>query len=769
MKLQHILMATTILAVPGTALAQEAVDDNVILVTAQNRAQNVQDVPIAIEVVTGEALETSGVTDFTALQRVAPVLNVVSDTVHTRVTVRGIGSNSNDEAQDQAIAVNIDGEYLNRTVVLNASMFDIERVEVLRGPQGTLYGRNATGGAVNVITRKPGDDFGMNGSVSYGNYDALVLQGGMDIPIGDVGGIRAAGIWTRRDGYNTHPNTNTTSDDDNTRAGRLSLRLRPADGLTIDGAIEHMESDRVLAAQAFFNFNAPGNAPAANCATPGWTELAPLLANDVCIPNGTNNLVNVNRRSYDSPTTGVGFVDAQSWAYRGNIAYDFGGATLTYRVGTRSTERTSAVTLSPSYIFNTYIDTVDTQSHELRLNGESSLLTWQFGGFYFKESLEVERGLYRAPVTPPPIAFLGANGGYVNYFYRDLTSRSWALFGQTDVRLGDQLTAVLGLRYTDDRRRALYKNYGGGIFNPSSPFYNTGPVRITNLPNIAGLNLGQADDKLTWLVGLNYEPNADTLIYAKVSTGFKAGGFDAVGQYAPETNTAYEAGVKLNFGSGGQHIFNAAAFYYDYTDLQVGVLLDTTVGGQVFNAGAATVWGLEAETVLEVGDNGTFTASLNYLDSTYDSLFVAYPVFCVGCGLTAVGDLDPGAAFNPPNVDGNTPPFSPKWTITVGYDHEIDLGGAGSLTASVFTNFKSAYYTDIFNFNDSRQKAYTQTDASLTWQPENQAFSIQAFVRNIENTRPLTYANFTAAGADDIYNWQFGAPRTYGVRLGFEF
>ncbi|MCX7865340.1 MAG: TonB-dependent receptor plug domain-containing protein [Novosphingobium sp.] len=228
MKLQHILMATTILAVPGTALAQEAVDDNVILVTAQNRAQNVQDVPIAIEVVTGEALETSGVTDFTALQRVAPVLNVVSDTVHTRVTVRGIGSNSNDEAQDQAIAVNIDGEYLNRTVVLNASMFDIERVEVLRGPQGTLYGRNATGGAVNVITRKPGDDFGMNGSVSYGNYDALVLQGGMDIPIGDVGGIRAAGIWTRRDGYNTHPNTNTTSDDDNTRAGRLSLRLRPA-------------------------------------------------------------------------------------------------------------------------------------------------------------------------------------------------------------------------------------------------------------------------------------------------------------------------------------------------------------------------------------------------------------------------------------------------------------------------------------------------------------------------------------------------------------
>ena len=758
--------------------APEEVDSNVIIVTAQNRAQNVQDVPIAINVVSGEALSAAGVTDIFSVQRVAPVVQIVNDTVLTRITVRGVGSNSNDEAQDQAIAVNIDGEYINRPVVLNAALFDLDRVEVLRGPQGTLYGRNATGGAINFITRKPGNKFESNGSISYGNYDHVIAEGGITVPLGDIGGIRAAGIYSKRDGYNFHPNTNLRSGDDNTWGGRISLALEPVSGLKINIAGERVEQDIVVPAQAFVNFNAPGNSPGAGCAAnPGWVEIAPAVPGTQCIPARTDYLSKVDRSRYDSPATGVGSSDLKSTAVRGSISYDFGGASLTYTGGFRETDAISALALSPAYRFNTFVNNTKTHSHELRLNGETDRLVWQTGAFYFNEKLDVERGLYRAP--PPPF-LLGANGGYVNYFFRNVESRSWAVFGQADFKVSDQITLVGGLRYTDDKRSARYRDHGGAIANPANPLFNTGSVRPADPGTpLRNLTLGSEADKLTWLAGINYKPDPDTLIYGKVSTGFKAGGFDSVGQYAPETNTAYEAGLKKNFGANGQHIFNLAGFYYDYKDLQVGVLLDTTKGSQIFNAGKATIWGLEAEAVIKLSDNDTFSMTANYVNAEYKQLLTAIPVFCVagtGCrpnggnGELTVGNLEttPGVVTQP-NLAGNTPPMTPEWTITLAYDKVIPLGEMGSLTASVFSTFKSAYFGDVFNYRDSKQTAFTQTDLSLTYRPENRRFSVQGFVRNIENNRPLSYAGFTVAGPDDIYNWQFGAPRTYGVRVAFDF
>lgn len=758
--------------------AAEENDPNVIIVTAQNRAQNVQDVPIAINVVSGEALQAAGVTDLLSLQRVAPVLQIVNDTNLTRVTVRGIGSNSNDEAQDQAIAINIDGEYINRPVVLNAALFDLDRVEVLRGPQGTLYGRNATGGAVNFVTRKPGSEFAANGSLSYGNFNQVIAEGGVTVPLGEIGGIRVSGIYSDRDGYNFHPNINARSGDDNTWGGRFSLRLEPVAGLKINAAVERVEQDVIIPNQAFINLNAAGNSPGAGCAAnPGWLEIAPSVPGTQCVPQNTNNLSKVNRSVYNAPNTGLGNNDLKSTAVRGSIAYDFGGATLTYIGGYRFTDVTATLALSPGYRFNTFVQDTKTHSHELRLNGESDKLVWQTGAFYFNEKLDVERGLYRAP--PPPF-LLGANGGYVNYFFRDVESRSWAVFGQADFKVSDQITLVGGLRYTDDERSAKYKDFGGAIANPANPLFNTGSVRPTNPGTpLRDLNLGSKADKLTWLAGVNFKPDADTLLYAKVSTGFKAGGFDSVGQYAPETNTAYEAGLKKNFGASGQHTFNLAGFYYDYKDLQVSVLLDTTKGGQIFNAGKATIWGVEAEAVIKLSDNDTFSATANYVNAEYNSLLTAIPVFCVGgtgCrsgggnGELTVSNLEttPGV-ITQPNLAGKTPPMTPEWTITLAYDKVFPLGDLGTLTASAFSTFKSAYFGDIYNYRDSKQTAFTQTDLSLTYAPENKRFSLQGFVRNIENTRPLTYAGFTVAGPDDIYNWQFAAPRTYGVRLAVDF
>ncbi|HEX8446929.1 MAG TPA: TonB-dependent receptor [Sphingomonas sp.] len=741
---------------PGTPQPDADVSGDII-VTAQNRAQRIQDVPIAINVIGSEALRDNGVTDFNSLARVAPALQITNDTTFTRVAIRGVGTNSNDEVQDQSIAINIDGEYISRATVLNAAQFDLDRVEVLRGPQGTLYGRNSTGGAINFITRKPGDRFSVEGSASYGNYDQYIVEGGVDLPFG-FGGLRLSGIYNDNDGYTYHPNVNARSGATRTAAGRATLRLKPVDNLIIDVAGEYGTTRVITPAQAFVNLNLPGNGPGATCALNGYIEIAPLTPGVQCYPQNTNFLSQVDRHRYNAPATGVGYARRETVAVRGRAAYDFGPATLTYTGGYRDTDADPGrTTLSPAFTTFSYGNSVATQSHELRLNGETpGGFVWQTGGFLFRERQEnAGQGLYTSA--------LGPNGGFITYFRRPFVKiRNWAAFGQVDVPLADRLTAVAGLRYTKDNRSAIYEQLG---FR-----FNSGPGRI-DAPATAAqtFNLKTDADKITWLAGLNFKLDRDTLLYAKVATGFKAGGFDAVGTYDPETNTAYEAGAKFSFGSGGRNTFNLASFYYDYKNLQASVLIDSALGQQIFNAGKATIWGVEAEMSVALDDNNRFNASFNYLNARYDRLLASYPVFCVGCAATGVGDLDTNpATVTQPNLSGNVPPQSPKFIVTTGYDHDFDFE-FGVVTASVFSRFKSAYFLDIFNGRDSTQKSFTQTDLNLKYQPLDKKWNVQAFVQNIEDIRPLAYAGFTAAGNDDIYNWQFGAPRTYGVRVGVNF
>ena len=763
---RHFLFASCALGVVATpAFAQDPgpapTDDGVIIVTAQNRSENVQDVPIAIDVIGDEAIEDAGITDFQDLSRVAPVLNITQDGNYTRVAVRGVGTNSNDEGQDQSVAVNIDGEYINRPNVLNLALFDIDRIEVLRGPQGTLYGRNATGGAINFITRKAGTEFGADINATYGNYDHRKLEAGVDIPFGPIGGLRLAGVYNKRDGYFFHPNR-AAAGSDKVRSGtadnlgaRATISLTPSDALTVDLSGEYVHNENIVGAFASYNFNAPGQGPGPDCSQNGFVDAAPLIPGGQCIPLNTDVLVNFpDRSTYDGPVPQIPLNpnEQDSYAVRGKIQYDLGGATLSYLGGYRRTDQDTDLAL-PRYTFYEFDNTVQTQSHELRLNGTAGALTYQGGVFYYREELSNLRGLY----SP----FIGPNGSFLNTFARDTDSKSYAGFGQVEFAVTDTVTLVGGLRYTIDRRDGVFGNYG---FR-----FNTAPVAPEGPPNSI-VELEQDNEQLTWLAGVNYQPNMDTLIYGKVSTGYKSGGFDSVGPYDPETNTAYEGGVKLNLGPRGEHVLNAAGFYYDYTDLQTAVLLDPGIGQQVFNAGAATIWGFEVEGNFKLSPLDTFSASFNYLSAEYDELFASYAIFdTVNPNNNGLPDLDPGPALVQPNLAGNTLPQSPKFTITLGYDHVFELGNAGTITASAYSRFKSEYFTTIFNYRSGEQEAFTQTDLSLKYQPLSEVWNIQAFVRNLEDEQPLAYANFVSAGPDDNFDLAFQAPRTYGVRVGVEF
>jgi iron complex outermembrane receptor protein len=785
-----------------TALTQTTATDtndtDEIIVTAQHRVENVQDVPIAISVVSGETLKDSGVTDFTSVAKVSPSLQITSDTSNTRVTVRGVGTLSNNEAQDQSIAVNIDGEYINRPQILNAAIFDMDRVEVLRGPQGTLYGKNSTGGAVNFITRKPGNRLAVNGSVTLGNYETVIAEAGVDIPLGDIGAVRFSGMLSAHEGYFKHdnpffvrteaftPSSLRRSGDDYTRAGRVSLRLNPTDGLTIDAAVEHINQDIHPTAYAWVDLNDPANGPGPTCNNPGWEEVAPVTPGIQCIPSHTNFLPDVSRDTYEAPLSGVSDFHLDSTAVRGRLSYDFGAATFTYTGGYRDSTNTGDNMLSPAYDFTNFGATVKTQSHEARLNGViGNGIQWQTGVFYFREKLNTNGGLYIPCIANRAVGCLsflnflfGPNGSYLNYFRHPTDSKSLSGFGQVEVPIiQDKLVAVAGGRYTSDKRDGDFTNYPFPLFhgipcgfNPSPPSTcNTGPIEFDTPPDAETLHLHSKDHKFTWLAGLNYTPNEDLLVYGKVSTGFKAGGFDGTGTtFRPETNTAYEAGTKWSLGRGS--FFNVAGFYYSYKDLQNDVLLNANLGGQTFNAGKATIWGLEADAQYKVTRNDTLTATVNYLHAKYDDFLASYNV------ITTNPDPDNGipdatAPLPEDNVDlgGNWLPQAPQWVLSLGYDHVFDLGSSGTLTARAYTRYKSKYWLDFYNYNDSKQTGFHQTDLSLEWLTVDQHLSVQAFVRNLEDKRPLVYSTYIAAGNDDIYNWAFGTPRTFGARVAIKY
>ena len=245
-------------------------------------------------------------------------------------------------------------------------------------------------------------------------------------------------------------------------------------------------------------------------------------------------------------------------------------------------------------------------THELRFSSTAdSGFFWQTGLFYYKDEVDGKGGLHLPfGQQADPTGF----GIYLNTFYRpDFESESKAAFGQIEVPFADTFTAVLGARYTQDDKSGTFYSFAG------PPAFGTGRsgVQLRPIEEANVVNPAESDhDETTWTVGVNWQPGGDSLHYAKISKGYKAGGFDAVGTYDPETVIAYEIGSKNQFGNS---LFNIAAFYYDYEDLQASVLLDTTVGGQIFNAGKAEIYGVEADYEVNLTDNDTLKLTANYL------------------------------------------------------------------------------------------------------------------------------------------------------------
>jgi len=698
-------------------------------------------------VLSGQELARAGVSSAEALSNLVPGVKVSFEGAQAQVYVRGVGTFAANSLAEGSVAINVDGVYLSRPSGVGGMFFDIDRLEVLKGPQGTLYGRNASAGALNVVTRNPRlGSFSGDATAAAGNFNAWSFEGGVNIPISDKIAVRAAVQHAQHDGY-----LSDGTNDQNQTSGRVKLLFQPNDKW------------RLLLSADYANIRGKG---------PGAADFPPLVANDpwVGLADPRSNAVLVAGSTLALTSRGtplpvaqglaalaalqpIDYISYHPWGVSGNLDVDLGFATWTFVPAYRVTDG--------SYYSNTggfgFFDdeNAKTLTIENRLGKSGAGYSWVIGGYYFDENMS-----YASAVNAKP--FINSTSK-VNV----LDDQTWAVFGQGSKEVFKNFRLLAGLRYTKEKKQ---------IAGSRVDFNAAGVGR----PGVfAG---GASWDATNWKVGAEYDVAPQSMLYATVSTGFKAGGFTVAGSsilvYNPEKLTAYEIGAKNRFFDNTLQL-NVAAYYWDYKDHQephLGPGPGGTVTFLTSNAGSATVKGFDASVIYKLTAKDTFSFDVEYNDSEYKSFIYdvnagfATPV-STGCKIGAVHPVViDGVSTNVNTVDcaGFQLAKAPKWSGSAGYKHAFDVGNGATVTAGVDTHFSSRIWGGVDFIANQRLPSYTQTNADLTYMAPGGRWSLTAFVRNIENKAAYTNA-FEAQFVPGLVHASILAPRTFGVRVSAGF
>jgi iron complex outermembrane receptor protein len=735
---------------------QRAAPDNAnaigdIVVTAEKRTSTAQRTALSLTVLDKEVLARNGVQTLSDLQSVAPSVAFSRQINQTMVVIRGVSSRDPTLTGNPAVAVSIDGFNLQRSSGLDTSMFDIERVEVLRGPQGTLLGRNATGGAINIITAKPTDTFSASATGEVGNFNAFNTNGYVNLPVSDSLQFRAAFQTRSHSGYrDTSPAED--ADDDNAKAFRVTAAFQPTSRLNGFLTYEYFTSQNNPAYDAI-----PVATYTAANVPPG------LLVGDIILQKPH---IPDNGRSFPMPPGG--YIKDHGQSIRGTLNYDLGFATATYVGGWR--EATSERNTYHGGEFGTDrqnfafqgIEHPESWNHELRLSAKpGGKLFWQVGTYYFKESNTVPVSqLVDYPGSPGILGFFVPLQSFpVDY----LRLQAKAAFGQVAYELLPGLKIEGGLRYTADNREGLSSTI------QTAP--NAYLVSHCGQPGYAACVYGVSGgvptegnwSKTTYHAGLNYQFTSRNLLYAKFDTGYKAGGFNTDGTtFEPEQITAWEIGSKNRFLDDRLQA-NFSAFYYDYKNQQVVQTINPPSGlavTQIVPAGRSHYKGVEADILYKPTADDQFSLFLGYTKAEYIDFKLAVSGLYRRIA-AAEGTLD---AANNWQLAGRTPPQAPMWVINAGYGHDWHVFG-GTLNTRVQTHFESKSYLSPQNIDSDRQDAYTKTDLIIAYSPPSKKWQLQAYVRNIEDSLVLTNSADASSTTFLTYRYQFAAPRTFGTRL----
>lgn len=704
--------------VPAFAQPEEGAWGNEIVVTAQRREQSLTEVPISISVLTGAQVVESGASSTLDLARLVPGLSIgqnSGDGDFPFISLRGVAMRDFADTNESPSAVYLNEFYKANLMGLDSQMFDIARIEVLRGPQGTLYGRNATGGLIHFIAAAPTETLQGHASVTIAERNRVQAEAAIS---GKIAGNLLGRLSVYRHRYDGYIKNNFPGGADgnglNASAIRSQLTNQFNDALSAELLVQYYKND-----------NEGGNM---------FTHIAvrqdPVTGLSTRNPGGVDSFGYGDSKPLETNTNFDAYLRSEQFTAIGKIKIDLGDIEFASISGYETGKKDAAFDSdsSPGARSTEVHPRAEQISQELRLSGETGPLNWVTGFYFFDYNVNgYQRRTTSAAVGPRPRVFY------------DLDSRSWAAFANVDYALTETVTATGGLRYTEERKTYNLNNTDTG------PVFNTASV---------GDRARRKDDNVSFTGRLSFEPVKGTLFYAGVARSFKAGtfnvGYTAIPAAAisvrPEQLTSYEAGAKFAT-SDGRYSLSGAAFHYDYKDSQAYQFDGVSLSSTTFNRDAK-ITGAEAEFAAEPFENLKLRGSLTYLDAKLLDVQL------------------PGLANNGPIVDTRMP-LAPKWAANLTATYRIMNVFGGSVGLQGDIAWKSQQYFDAFNSPSQLEKAYALSNVRISWTDASNALTLAVFAENVTDKRYRTAAFDLAFLGFATEVW--GRPRWMGGSISYRF
>ncbi|MCZ6719669.1 MAG: TonB-dependent receptor, partial [Gammaproteobacteria bacterium] len=656
-----------------------------IIVVAQKREENLQSVPIAMSAYDATALDARAIESITDMSNPTPGLIVSGNLRSAQIFIRGIGSEDISIGTEGSTAVYLDGVYLGRTEMALTEFLDVERVEVLRGPQGTLYGRNAVGGAINVLSKPPTDELWLSGSVLAGNFHRLRVRGTASGPISEKVRGRVSFVDNNHDGFVTNGLPGAPRKffhDEDYFGARSSLVLDLNDSIDVSIGADYSRSDDN--GKVNINFMTP----------------------DFLVAAGATPVVDPFTVFQDMPV----FHDLENYGGHVTVAWNLGTYALKSISSYRKVEEVALFDSDGTEAFGVFVDLARNQqqfSQELRmLSPADERFSWIAGLFYFYEDADQKFDLWFPGPSLLPLSATNQTDAYAAYF-------------QGSLQLSDRLAATAGLRFSYEEKEG--SNAGG----PISDSWN------------------EATPKLL----VEYYANEAVLLYASATKGFKSGGFQSLGiqpsTFDEEIVWAYEGGIKSLWFDSRLRI-NASVFFYDYSDLQVQTVDETTLEVFIENAASSSITGGEIEVTAQPSDDLTLELWLAFLDAEYDEFIGLDPIL--------------GGAID---LSGNSLRSAPDLSFGVAAQYQLNLAIHGSVTLRGEYQWQDDVFFNQFEDPLIGQQSFGLLNARVTWVTANERFGVSLFAKNITNEAYFSTGITFGFGPLGV----IADPRTYGIEL----
>ncbi len=723
------LSTTSVLAQEGSRFTLEEV-----VVTAQKRTESSQDVPISIQAFSADGIEKLGATELFDLAKSAPSLSTGGIPGSNQTSgIRGVVDFSRNIGIDARMGVYIDGVYQGRSSSANQPLLGLESVEILRGPQGTLFGKNTVSGAINLNTRKASEDFTGEIKAGFGNEGYWTGSGLLSGPLGDTVFGSIAYSKQERDGYFDNTATNKTVGDWEQEGARGQLRFLPSEQLEIILAGDYGSTDSEIPVYT-------------RASLPAYSTAKDPESDEV---DYWGAALTVN---YDTEND-----------------YTFSSITA-YRENEYTLRGDEDFTAGVEAFHTTFDEDGDQLSQEFRIvSPQHESYDWVAGLYYFESSTSTGRNLtLSAPILPSPA--VGGNIAIPSVI--DVTS--YAAYIHGNYRLTEQLELTAGLRFTDEEKDFDFNQ----VNSPDDPVAGAAfieaalgldPATAAFLASQApGSLLGAfdlsykdtySDSNWSPTLGINYLLNDDVMFYAKYSRGNQSGGFNGdfnpflpAIEFDPEYVDAYEVGIKSTLADGAVR-FNADVFVQKYSDFQLfqRIPVEDTSVQIVSNAGEATSQGVEIETVWLPTDTLQLTLNATYLDATYDTFD------------NPVSVIDP---TQPADFDGNYLNYAPEWKLYAGVQYIQPIGDAGELTFNVDYTYQDDSYSDAANDDEFQLiPDYDLWNARVTFNPASGRWQVSAWIQNIADDDYLVNRSVASLTGIDRVIW--GSPQFYGAEFKY--